>query len=93
MYRKLICKCCLLYGLQALFVKDLNIMIIFRSEIKLQENKVKSSEKLLLKLKKIGILRVEKVTYCARDDPKRWFKIKQEDIIEFLDDWSYETKS
>jgi hypothetical protein len=88
-------KCRLLYDrywLESLFVSDLEIIITFRKQIKIQENKIKSSKKLLSKLKKIGVLRITRRGFI---DPvlkdRRLFEIKQSEIMELLDCQCYET--
>ena len=88
-------KCYLLYDrywLESLFVSDLEIIITFRKQIKIQENKIKSPKKLLSKLKKIGVLRITRRGFI---DPvlknRRLFEIKHSDILELLDEQTYET--
>ena len=88
-------KCYLLYDrywLESLFVSDLEIIITFRKQIKIQENKIKSPKKLLSKLKKIGVLRITRRGFI---DPvlknRRLFEIKHSDILELLDEQAYET--
>ena len=88
-------KCHLLYDrywLESLFVSDLEIIITLRKQIKIQENKIRSSKKLLSKLKKIGVLRVTRRSFI---DPvlkdRRLFEIKHSEIMELLDCQCYET--
>jgi hypothetical protein len=82
------------YWLESLFVSDLEIIITFRKQIKIQENKIRSSRKLLSKLEKIGVLRITKRGFI---DPvlkyKRLFEIKQSEIMELLDCQGYEIES
>ena len=90
-------KCHLLYDrywLESLFVSDLEIIITFRKQIKIQKNKIKSSKKLLSKLKKIGVLRITRRGFI---DPvlkdRRLFEIKQSEIMELLDCQCYEIRN
>jgi hypothetical protein len=82
------------YWLESLFVSDLEIIITFRKQIKIQESKIRSSRKLLSKLEKIGVLRITKRGFI---DPvlkyKRLFEIKQSEIMELLDCQGYEIES
>jgi hypothetical protein len=91
-----ILKCYLLYDrywLESLYVIDVGIIITFLKQIKIQNNKIKSSEKLLSKLRKIGVLRITKRGFI---DPvvkcKRVFDIKHSEIMELLDEQSYEVR-
>ena len=90
-------KCHLLYDrywLESLFVSDLEIIITFRKQIKIQKNKIKSSKKLLYKLKKIGVLRITKrgfINPVLKDG--RFFEIKQSEIMELLDCQCYEIRN
>lgn len=86
---------CLIYsrGLSAIYVKELGIIISFRSTRIKRGNKIKDVGRLLNKLKKIGVFRVEKTSIMRNILGNRKFKIKQEDIIDLLDCQNYEVKS
>ena len=87
-------KCHLLYNrywLDSLFVSDLGIIITFRKKIKIQENKIRSSRKLLSKLEKLGVSRITRRGFITPDiKDRRLFEIKQSEIMELLDCQDYE---
>ena len=87
-------KCHLLYNrywLDSLFVSDLGIIITFRKKIKIQENKIRSSRKLLSKLEKLGVSRITRRDFITPDiKDRRLFEIKQSEIMELLDCQDYE---
>ena len=90
-----ILKCCLLYEgwkLRTLYVSEVDLIITFCKDINIQENKIKSTEKLLSKLKKIRISRITKRAFITPNiKDRRWFEIKQSEIMELLDCQCYET--
>ena len=82
-------------GLKALYVDDLNIVIVSRlnSERIISDKKIKSIDKLLAKFKKAGIFRVRKASYTGAFFERREFEVKHSDIIELLDEQGYDIRN
>jgi predicted glycosyltransferase len=82
-------------GLKALYVEDLNIVIVSRlnSERIISDKKIKSIDKLLSKFKKAGIFRVRKASYTGAFFERREFDIKHSTILELLDEQGYEIRN
>ena len=83
------------YGLMALYVDGLNIIIVSRlnSERIISDKKIKSIDKLLAKFKKAGIFRVRKASYTGEFFERRKFDIKHSTILELLDEQGYDIRN
>ena len=91
-------ECCLTFnqGLLALFIKgkSFDLIISFRTNHGIQRSKVRSVEKLMNKLKRIGVFRVDKLNYNSREIiENRKIIIKHSSILELLDEQGYEIRN
>ena len=87
-------KCCIVreFGYQSFYVEGLNIIIRPSQSLNINQRKIRNIQKVLAWIKRVGISRVTKAL-VPKSMVRKWFEIRQEDVIELLDYQGYEIKS